>query len=70
MTDTTSMETAKPLTSGDFTARDEPFSLFGEWLGEAFKSEPADGNAMTLATVDADGQRGDLQVCHRLADAE
>lgn len=49
------METAKPLTTGDFTQADEPFSLFGEWLGEAFKSEPADGNAMTLATVDADG---------------
>lgn len=55
MTDTPSMEAAKPLTRGDFTQADEPFSLFGEWFGEAFKSEPADGNAMTLATVDADG---------------
>ena len=55
MTDTTSMKHQTPLTSGDFTAADEPFALFSEWLNEAFKSEPADGNAMTLATVDKDG---------------
>ena len=35
-------------------ARD-PLALFQTWLGEALKSEPNDGNAMTLATVDADG---------------
>ena len=55
MTDTTINKTANSLTSGDFTAAEEPFALFGEWLNEAFKSEPADGNAMTLATVDKDG---------------
>jgi pyridoxamine 5'-phosphate oxidase len=55
MTDTTINKTPKSLTSGDFTAAEEPFALFGEWLNEAFKSEPADGNAMTLATVDKDG---------------
>lgn len=55
MTDTTINKTSSSLTSGDFTAAEEPFALFSEWLNEAFKSEPADGNAMTLATVDKDG---------------
>lgn len=43
------------LTSGDFTAADEPFQLFSAWLEEASASEPRDPNAMALATVDADG---------------
>ena len=52
MTDTTSMKHQTPLTSGDFTAADEPFALFEAWLNEAIKSEPNDPNAMALATVD------------------
>ena len=55
MTDTTSMKHQTPLTSGDFTAADEPFALFDAWLNEAIKSEPNDPNAMALATVDPDG---------------
>lgn len=55
MTDTTSMKHQTPLTSGDFTAADEPFALFEAWLNEAIKSEPNDPNAMALATVDSDG---------------
>jgi pyridoxamine 5'-phosphate oxidase len=55
MTDTTSMKHQIPLTSGDFTAADEPFALFEAWLNEAIKSEPNDPNAMALATVDPDG---------------
>ena len=55
MTDTTSMKHQTPLTSGDFTAADEPFALFEAWLNEAIKSEPNDPNAMALATVDPDG---------------
>jgi pyridoxamine 5'-phosphate oxidase len=55
MTDTTSMKHQTPLTSGDFTAADEPFALFEGWLNEAIKSEPNDPNAMALATVDPDG---------------
>src|SRR4030088_3291250 len=55
MTDTTSIKHPTPLTSGDFTAAAEPFALFGEWFAEAVKSEPSDPNAMSLATVDADG---------------
>src|ERR1043166_4333698 len=55
MTDTTDIKHPTPLTSGDFTEAAEPFALFGEWFAEACKSEPNDPNAMSLATVDADG---------------
>jgi pyridoxamine 5'-phosphate oxidase len=41
--------------SSDFTATSDPIPLFAAWLGEAEASEPADANAMALATVDADG---------------
>lgn len=36
----------------------EPFSLFRQWLDEALSTEqlPVEPNAMTLATVDADGR--------------
>ena len=53
MTDTTSIKHPTPLTSGDFTAAEEPFALFAEWFAEAVKSEPNDPNAMALATVDS-----------------
>ncbi|MDB5572990.1 MAG: pdxH [Tardiphaga sp.] len=56
MTDTTdSIKHPGRLTPGDFTAADEPFALFAQWLAEASASEPNDPNAMALATVDADG---------------
>lgn len=43
------------LTNPDFTTREDPFALFGEWLEEAKKSEINDPNATSLATVDPDG---------------
>ncbi len=43
------------LTSGDFTAADEPLALFAAWMQEAVRGEPADPDAMALATVDGDG---------------
>src|SRR5690242_21945672 len=55
MTDTTTIKQQAPLTSGDFTAAEEPFALFAERFAEAVKSEPNDANAMALATVDAEG---------------
>lgn len=39
----------------DFTTRTDPFALFDEWLAQAWEKEINDANAMTLATVDADG---------------
>ena len=38
-----------PLTAED------PIALFADWLAEAVAKEPNDANAMSLATVDADG---------------
>jgi len=43
------------LASGDFTEANEPFQLFAAWFEDATRAEPADPNAMALATVDADG---------------
>lgn len=39
----------------DFTRRNDPITLFSEWLAEAEKSEPNDANAVALASVDGDG---------------
>jgi len=55
MSDTAPIEHPSWLTSGDFTAADEPFRLFAAWLKEATTSEPRDPTAMTLASVDANG---------------
>ena len=55
MSDTAPIEHTSWLTTGDFTAADEPFALFAAWLKDASASEPRDPTAMTLATVDADG---------------
>jgi len=42
-------EPLAPITDQD------PIALFERWLAEAVKAEPNDANAMTLATIDADG---------------
>jgi pyridoxamine 5'-phosphate oxidase len=39
----------------DFAERMDPFALFGAWMKEAEASEPADPEAMALATAGADG---------------
>jgi pyridoxamine 5'-phosphate oxidase len=43
------------LTSGDFTQAVDPVGLFKHWFEEARNNEPNDPEAMSLATVDADG---------------
>jgi len=43
------------LTNPDFTQATEPYRLFADWLKDAEQSEPNDPNALSLATVDADG---------------
>jgi pyridoxamine 5'-phosphate oxidase len=51
-------DTAKSSTlenEKDFTEAEDPFGLFQAWMAEAEKSEPADPNAMSLATVDTSG---------------
>lgn len=39
----------------DFTTRSDPFTLFDDWLEDAWGKEISDANAMTLATVDGHG---------------
>ena len=41
--------------AGDFAAADEPLDLFQAWFAEAKAHEINDPNAMSLATVDAEG---------------
>ena len=55
MSDTAPIEHPTWLTSGDFTEADEPLRLFQAWFDEAVRTEPRDPNAMSLATVDAEG---------------
>src|SRR3569833_1316505 len=69
MSDTTSMKHPSWLTSGDFTAADDPIALFAAWLEEATASEPRDPTAMTLATVDGDGLPNARMVLLKGADA-
>jgi pyridoxamine 5'-phosphate oxidase len=47
--------TASPPEAADFTEASDPFPLFRSWMAEAEEAEPADPEAMALATVDADG---------------
>ena len=39
----------------DFTEAQEPFALFAAWMEEAKLTEPADANAMAVATTGRDG---------------
>src|SRR5437660_3325390 len=55
MSDTAPIEHPTWLTSGDFTEADEPLRLFSAWFEEAKRLEPADPNAMALATAGPDG---------------
>ena len=69
MSDTSPIERTTWLTSGDFTAADEPFALFATWLKDATASEPRDPNAMTLATVDGAGMPNARMVLLKGVDA-
>src|SRR5271166_132784 len=70
MSETAAIEHQSGLTSGDFTQVDEPLPLFATWFAEAQASEPADPNAMALATVDADGLPDVRMVLMKGYDAE
>ena len=59
----------KTLNHKDFTEAEEPFGLFASWLAEAEKSEPADPEAMAVATVDARGMPDVRMILLKGADA-
>jgi pyridoxamine 5'-phosphate oxidase len=69
MSDTPSIEHPSWLTTGDFTAAEEPMRLFTAWLEDATRSEPRDPTAMALATVDAAGRPDVRMVLLKGADA-
>jgi pyridoxamine 5'-phosphate oxidase len=54
MSESSPIQPSKGLTTGDFAEADEPLRLFAAWFAEAQKAETL-AEAMTLATVDADG---------------
>ena len=49
------MDAQDSTAAQDFTAANDPFTLFRAWLTEAESTEPADPNAMAVATVDSHG---------------
>jgi len=53
----------------DFTEASDPFALFSTWMAEAEASEPADPEAMAVATVDADGLPNVRMILLKGADA-
>ena len=55
MSDSAAIEHPDWLTTGDFAEADEPLRLFAAWFEEAKRKEPADPDAMALATVDSAG---------------
>ena len=55
MSDAAPIEHPAWLTDGDFAEADEPLRLFAAWFDAAKSSEPVNPDAMTLATIDADG---------------
>jgi pyridoxamine 5'-phosphate oxidase len=55
MSDAAPIEHPIWLTGGDFTEVDAPLRLFAAWFADAKRAEPVNPDAMTLATVDADG---------------
>ncbi|HTP75405.1 MAG TPA: pyridoxamine 5'-phosphate oxidase [Rhizomicrobium sp.] len=45
-----------PVDDGGIGEKDDPFTLFHAWLEEAKASESGDHNAMSIASVDAEGR--------------
>ena len=45
-----------PIDDGGIAGKDDPFTLFHAWMAEAEKAEPNNHNAMSIASVDAQGR--------------
>lgn len=56
--------------AADFTAAEDPFSVFAEWLSLAAQHEPNDPNAMALATADSSGMPNVRMVLLKGVDVE
>ena len=55
---------------GGIAARDDPMALFAAWMDEASKSEPNEANAMSVASVDAQGRPNARMVLLKEANAK
>ncbi len=53
----------------DFTEASDPFALFSDWMAAAEAAEPADPEAMAVATVDANGLPNVRMILLKGADA-
>lgn len=49
-------EIGGPIDDGGIGVKDDPFALFDIWLADAKASEPDNHNAMSIASVDAQGR--------------
>jgi pyridoxamine 5'-phosphate oxidase len=49
-------EIGGPIDDGGIAERDDPITLFKTWMEEAAVTEPNEANAMTVASVDAEGR--------------
>jgi pyridoxamine 5'-phosphate oxidase len=63
-------EIGGPIDDGGIAARDDPMALFAVWMEEAGKSEPNEANAMSVASVDADGRPNVRMVLLKEANAK
>src|SRR6476620_5966040 len=61
--------TVRTVEAKNFTEAVEPLALFSAWMAEAEASEPADPEAMAVATVDADGLPNVRMILLKGADA-
>jgi pyridoxamine 5'-phosphate oxidase len=59
-----------PVDDGGISPRDDPMAQFHAWMEEAAKSEPNEANAMSLASVDAEGRPNVRMVLLKEANAQ
>jgi pyridoxamine 5'-phosphate oxidase len=62
-------EIGGPVDGGGITPKDDPLALFDQWMDEAKKAEPNEANAMSIASVDAEGHPDVRMVLLKEADA-
>jgi pyridoxamine 5'-phosphate oxidase len=62
-------EIGGPLDDGGIADGREPMALFAQWMAEAAKTEPNEANAMSVASVDANGAPNIRMVLLKGADA-
>ena len=62
-------EIGGPLDDGGLVPKDDPLAMFQAWMDEAAKAEPNEANAMSLASVDAEGRPNVRMVLLKGADS-